>query len=88
MTEPLNDYDGREWRDPLVRCYNCSKLVHRAYIAVNAGCNHCGNKRFQTLRALDDELEIKPLHDQSYDLGMKSYTIDEGFLSIFAIPPK
>jgi hypothetical protein len=83
MSEPLHKYDTSELRDPLVRCHNCSKLVHQAFIRDNAGCNHCGNKRFQFIYGMDDKLEIEPLRRGEYDLGLKSYTIDEEYLDIF-----
>jgi hypothetical protein len=79
--EPLHKYDTRELTDPLLRCDNCAKLVHRAFIEQHAGCNNCGNKRFNFLYSVNGE-ELEALKDGSYDLGME-YTIDPEFLAIF-----
>ncbi|MHC4362953.1 MAG: hypothetical protein ACYSTZ_09010 [Planctomycetota bacterium] len=67
--EPLHKYDTRELTDPLLRCDNCAKLVHRAFIEQNF------------LYSVNGE-ELEALKDGSYDLGME-YTIDPEFLAIF-----
>ena len=69
------DYNGKEFNDPIVRCYSCSKLVHRAFIAVHAGCNHCGNKRFRNVTGMNDK-EYNALKNATYDFGLKEYKID------------
>ena len=84
--QPLHKYDTNELTDPLVRCVNCAKLVHREFISLGAGCFHCGNKRVQIVQGLDDKLEIEPLANGTYDLGLKDYTIDPEYLAAFAPP--
>ena len=78
---PLHKYDTRELTDPLLRCDNCAKLVHRAFIEQHAGCNNCGNKRFNFLYSVNGE-ELSALKEGTYDLGMK-YDIDPEYLAIF-----
>lgn len=78
---PLHKYDHADLRDPLVRCVNCAKLVLVDFIREHAGCNHCGNKRFQLIYSMNGE-ELDDLRSRSYDLGMK-YEIDPEYLAIF-----
>lgn len=78
---PLNKYDTAELTDPLVRCYNCTKLVATAFISEHGGCSHCGNRRFTQILGMTGE-EIAELESKTYDLGM-DYDIDPGFLEIF-----
>ena len=80
--QPLHKYDTKELLDPLVRCVACSKLIHRKYISIGAGCSHCGNKRVQIIQALDGD-ELSALRDGTYDLGLKEYSIDPEYLAIF-----
>lgn len=76
------DYFGRNFNDPIVRCDACNRIVHRVYISHRAGCNSCGNKRFRSLTGLSQE-EFTALENGTYDLGLKSYTIDPDYLSLF-----
>lgn len=80
--EPLHKYDTPEMRDPLVRCYHCAKLVATQFINKHAGCNHCGNKRFNFLYTLTEE-EMNQLRQGTYDLGFLDYRIDPEYLDIF-----
>ena len=82
MDEPLHKYDTPELTDPLVRCFACSKLMHRKYIWAGAGCNHCGNKRVKIIQAMTGE-EIDALRNGTYDLGLESYTIDPEYFAAF-----
>jgi len=76
------DYNGKGFNDPIVRCEGCAKLVHRKYISKIGGCNHCGNKRFKSLRGLTGD-EFKAISEGTYDFSMKSYTIDPDYLEMF-----
>lgn len=76
------DYEGKEFNDPVLRCDQCSKLTHRDFISKNAGCAHCGNKRFKNVRGLSPD-EHAGLTDGSLKIGKKSYSIDVGFLDLF-----
>ena len=78
----MNKYDGKEFNDPIVRCVGCTKLVHRTWIAVKGGCNHCGNRRFQSISGMSEE-EHTQLQEGSYPFGIKEYTIDPEFFNIF-----
>lgn len=80
--KPLHAYDTAEMKDPLVRCYACAKLVAVEFIRNHAGCNHCGNKRFNFLYLINED-EMKALRDQSYDLGISDYQVPPAFLDIF-----
>lgn len=76
------DYDGPEFKDPIVRCESCAKIVHRQFISVYAGCNHCGNKRFKNVLAITGE-EMQGLKSGKYELNLKGYEIDPDFLALF-----
>ena len=79
----MGKYDGKEFNDPIVRCDQCSKLTHRKFISVQAGCFHCGNKRFKNVRGLNDE-EYRGLKEGILDIGLvKPYTIDKEWFDQF-----
>lgn len=78
----MGKYDEKEFNDPILRCTGCTKLVHRAWISAKGGCNHCGNRRFQSVGGFNEE-EFKALQNGSYNLGMKEYNIDPDFLNLF-----
>lgn len=80
--QQLHKYDTHNLTDPLVRCDGCTKLVHVQFINKHAGCNHCGNKRFQFIYGLNGE-ELNALKDGTYDLGLKDYFIDPEYFTIF-----
>lgn len=80
--EPLHEYDTPHLSDPLVRCDNCARLVAVKFINKHAGCNHCGNKRFQMLYLINDE-EMNKLRLGEYDLGIKDYKVPISYLDIF-----
>jgi len=79
--KPLHKYDTPDLTDPLVRCDNCSKLVLLKFITRHAGCNNCGNKRYNLVQGITSEEKIH-LEQQTYDLGME-YDIDPEYLAIF-----
>ena len=76
------EYGGKEFNDPVLRCDSCSKLVHRKFITVYAGCNHCGNKRFRSINGLSSE-EHRTLKDGTYKLNLDNYKIDPDYLNLF-----
>ena len=78
----MHKYDGAEMKDPLVRCDNCAKLVLVAFIQRHAGCNSCGNKRFNFTHSITSE-EKTALEKQEYDLGVVEYEIPPDYLDIF-----
>lgn len=80
---PLHKYDGGgAMIDPLVRCDNCAKLVAVAFIHEHAGCNHCGNKRFNFLYLINEE-EMTAIREGSYDFGLGDFVLDDEYLAIF-----
>ena len=76
------DYEGKEFNDPVLRCGQCSKLTHRDFLKKNAGCRHCGNKRFKNVRGLSEK-EYHGLKAGTLAIGKKSYSIDNDFLILF-----
>jgi len=80
------DYEGgKEFMDPLVRCFDCGELVHRVYIANNASCSHCGSRRFKNLQAIKEE-EMTLLKLGTYDFGLRPeewYPVDPDFFALF-----
>ncbi len=75
-------YAGPDFNDPVVRCDDCNKLVHRTYIHKRGCCNHCGNRRVKNLQMFRGE-EWESVKDGTYDFGVKDYKIDEEFLILF-----
>lgn len=79
----MGKYDGKEFNDPILRCEQCSKLTHRLFISHNAGCFHCGNKRFKNVRGMNDE-EYYALKEGRLPIGLKMpYIIDPEFFEQF-----
>lgn len=76
------DYEGKEFNDPVLRCDQCSGLSHRDFISKNAGCCHCGNKRFKNVRGMSSE-EHAQLETGTLVIGKKDYKIDPDFLALF-----
>jgi predicted nucleic acid-binding Zn-ribbon protein len=80
----MTDYnDKRGFPDPVIRCDQCGKLTHRAFITKFGGCCHCGNKRFKSVVALTED-EYAALLAGTLDVGTdKGYKIDPEYLNIF-----
>jgi len=77
------DYQGRDFNDPIVRCEQCAKITHRAYIKKYAGCVNCGNKRFKNVRGLEED-EYYGLKNGTLKIGLDiPYKIDPNFLKQF-----
>ena len=55
-------------QDPIVRCNQCSKLVHTGFIAEHGGCHECGNRRFKNVTGISGE-EMKQLRAGRFDFG-------------------
>lgn len=68
--------------DPILRCKDCTKMVHRQFIHTHGCCNHCGNKRF-TQVSLITESDMKALQDGTYNFEIGAYTLDPEFLQVF-----
>jgi predicted nucleic acid-binding Zn-ribbon protein len=72
-----------DFKDPLVRCDQCSKLTHRAFITKYGGCFHCGNKRFRNVTAFSED-EYNALKSGTMKIGIdQPYNLDSGFLDEF-----
>lgn len=79
----MGKYDGEEFNDPILRCAQCSKITHRKFISHAGACFHCGNKRFNNVRGMN-EIEFYGLQNGQLDIGIvKPYTIDPEYLSEF-----
>ena len=77
------DYDGKEFNDPVLRCVQCDKIVHRAFLSTHGGCCHCGNKRVKNVQGLSPE-EFYGLKHGTLKIGIEiPYQIDDGFLKLF-----
>ncbi len=71
----INDPEG--FKDPVVRCDSCAKLVLVETIHKNKMCNHCGNLRFRIVSNFS-EVELEK---------MKEKNIDPKFLALFKEVP-
>jgi len=72
----MNKYEAKnqaDFKDPVMRCDSCAKLVFLEKIHKFHYCTHCGNKRFKSVHMINEE-EMK-------DLRAKG--IDEEFLALF-----
>ena len=77
------DYSGKVFNDPVVRCAQCNKITHRAFISKYGGCVHCGNKRLTNVTGFEEE-EIKALKSGEMEIGInKPYEIDPDYLVEF-----
>ena len=79
----MGKYDEKDFNDPVVRCDQCSKLTHRAFITKYGGCFHCGNKRFRNVTAFSED-EYNGLKGGNMKIGInKPYKIDHEYLKEF-----
>jgi hypothetical protein len=72
----MGKHEDGDFSDPVVRCAQCAKLVHRQYIDQHGGCNHCGNRRFSNVTGLSSD-EYHALHAGRYQLDVTDYTQDD-----------
>ena len=86
LEETKIDYsDEGEFNDPIVRCYECAKLVHRIWLAERGGCNHCGARRVKRIMNFKEE-EMKKILDGTADFNVgkdKWFPVDPDFLTLF-----
>ena len=76
-------YDGPDFNDPIVRCDQCVKIVHRAFLEKHGGCCHCGNKRVRNVQGMDLD-EYKKLEAGTLVIGIEQpYKIDPEYLALF-----
>jgi len=78
----MSGYDGDDFNDPILRCDDCGRLVHRVYIRKRGCCNNCGNRRFKNLQLIREE-EWDSIKNKTYDFGVKEWNIDKAFLALF-----
>lgn len=79
------EYDGKEFNDPVLRCDQCSELVHRLFLSAHGGCNHCGNRRVRNVQGLNAD-EFEGLTEGTLNIGIqKPYTIDPDFMALFEV---
>ena len=78
----MTDYYGDEFLDPILRCDDCSNLVHREFITKRGCCNHCGNRRLKNVQLLQEE-EYRKIEAHTYDFGLKKWEVDSEFLKLF-----
>lgn len=77
------EYDGKEFNDPILRCDQCSKITHRAFLSKYGGCNHCGNKRVRNVLGMS-ATEYHELRRGVLKIGIEHpYQIDPDFLALF-----
>ena len=80
------DYENSDiFVDPLLRCEDCTKLVHINFIVKQGGCSHCGNRRFKNVQGFKGD-EWKLIKKGKFDFGLKKkewYPIDPDFLKLF-----
>jgi hypothetical protein len=81
------DYSSasKTFNDPLVRCYDCGKLVHRLWIAKFAGCSHCGSRKFRNIQAFTEE-ELVQVVNGTFPFGLRKeewYPVDPDFMVLF-----
>lgn len=67
------DYEKGDFKDPVLRCDSCAKLVLLEKIHKFHFCNHCGNKRFKRVNMINEEEMI----------DLKEKKIDPDFLALF-----
>ena len=51
----LKQPDGASFREPVVRCDSCAKIVLVADIEKYGLCDKCGNRRFRNVNSFNDE---------------------------------
>jgi len=77
--------DSKQFNDPILRCMDCNKLVHRLYISKHGGCNHCGNRRLKNVLAIKED-EMAGIGSGEIDFGIEQsewHPIDADFLTLF-----
>lgn len=70
--KPIYDKDG-PFEDPIIRCTECSGIVHRTQIRKFGSCPKCGNRRVRNVLSLSEEEMAK----------LKEEGVDPGFLILF-----
>jgi len=75
MKNYVDDPEG--FKDPVLRCDSCAKIVLLDIIHKRKMCNHCGNLRFRVVSNFSEE-ELAE---------MKAKNIDPDFLALFEEVP-
>jgi len=71
----IDDPEG--FKDPVLRCDSCGKIVLLKAVHKNKMCNHCGNLRFRMVSNFNED-ELKE---------MEAKGIDPEFLALFKEVP-
>ena len=69
--------------DPIVRCAQCTHLVHLDFIHAHGACQNCGSRRVQNVTGINS-LEMNQLRDGRYDFGAKGLEVPEAWLDDWA----
>ena len=69
------DYVNGDFKDPVVRCDSCQKLLLVTDLHKTGCCRHCGNRRVRNLTVFNDD-ERKQ---------MEAWKIDPEFIALFEV---
>ena len=81
MSEKV-DYTDAGRNDPVMRCKDCAKLVHKDFIHKYGKCHICGNLRYSPAYVLSED-EMDGLKVGTLNLEIGEYVIDPEWLAMF-----
>lgn len=55
VVKPINYLKDGPFKEPVIRCDGCSRLILLETVKNIGGCNHCGNRRIRNVQTITED---------------------------------